>query len=207
MSILRNANSMAVVKFPDAQLQLLIGDCMVPKRESQKRFYSHFYSFAFSVCLRYLPLHDETVNAVNDGFLKVFRELRIFNSRQVCMEDSLKAWMRRIFINTAIDHLRRKKNIPESLPSSHLDIEAPQTGAGSQLSYKELLDLIGRLSPAYRMVFNLFVIDGYGHDEIAEMLGISPGTSKSNLAKARAKLQLMVLAEQEQLKNYERRAV
>jgi RNA polymerase sigma factor (sigma-70 family) len=198
---------MAVVKFPDTQMQWLISDCLVPKRESQKRFYSHFYGFAVTVCMRYLPQHDEAVLAVNDGFLKIFKELATFKGRQASVEDSLKAWMRRIFINTAIDHLRRKKQVPVHLDDISIEVESPQVSAGSQLNYKELLGLIGRLSPAYRMVFNLFVIDGYSHDEIGAMLGISTGTSKSNLAKARVKLQQMIMDEQQQLKDYERRAV
>jgi len=199
---------MAVVKYPDNQLQVLIEDCLVPVRDSQKRFYNHFYGYGLTICLRYLHQREDAVEAMNDGFLKIFKDLKSFVPRHGLLEDSLKAWIRRIFINTSIDQLRKiQKYSTQSLDENLVDeinVEASVTAA---IGHKELIEIIGKLSPAYRMVFNLYVIDGYTHEDIAEMLGISTGTSKSNLSKARFNLRKMIQTEQDKNKNYERKAV
>jgi RNA polymerase sigma-70 factor (ECF subfamily) len=199
---------MIVVKFPDVQLQILIDECIVPLRDSQKRFYNHFYGYGLTVCMRYLPQREDAVEAMNDGFLKIFKELKSFASRGGLIEDSLKAWIRRIFINTAIDQMRRMQKHSSEPLNEKLgeDIFIEETITDS-IGYKELVALIGLLSPAYRMVFNLFVIDNYSHEEVADMLGISIGTSKSNLSKAKMNLKKMILAEQEKINLYERKAV
>lgn len=199
---------MAVVKFPDIQLQVLIQECQIPLRDSQKRFYNHFYGYGLTICLRYLPKREDAVEAMNDSFLKIFKDLKSFVPRNGLLEDSLKAWIRKIFINTSIDNVRRlKKYAFESLEENinnetHVDETVTDT-----MGYKELIELIGQLSPAYRMVFNLYVIDDYCHEEIAEMLGISIGTSKSNLSKARMNLRKMINTEQDKNNIYERQAV
>jgi RNA polymerase sigma factor (sigma-70 family) len=199
---------MTVVKFPDIQLQVLIQECMVPVRDSQKRFYNHFYGYALTICLRYLTQREDAVEAMNDGFLKIFKELKSFVPRGGLLEDSLKAWIRKIFINTSIDHLRRiQKHSSEPLEDNLGDEVSLEENITNSIGYKELIALIGLLSPGYRMVFNLYVIDNYSHEEVAEMLGISIGTSKSNLSKAKMNLRKMILSEQEKIKFYERQAV
>ena len=199
---------MTVVKFPDIQLQVLIQECMVPVRDSQKRFYNHFYGYAISICLRYLHQREDAVEAMNDGFLKIFKELKSFVPRGGFIEDSLKAWIRRIFINTSIDHLRRmQKHSSESFDDTTGEDVSVEETATDSIGYKELIGMIGLLSPAYRMVFNLYVIDNYSHEEVAEILGISIGTSKSNLSKAKMNLRKMILSEKEKIKFYERQAV
>jgi RNA polymerase sigma factor (sigma-70 family) len=199
---------MAVVKFPDIQLQVLIQECQIPLRDSQKRFYNHFYGYGLTICLRYLPKREDAVEAMNDSFLKIFKDLKSFVPRNGLMEDSLKAWIRKIFINTSIDNVRRlKKYAFESLDENIHDETQVDETATDTMGYKELIELIGQLSPAYRMVFNLYVIDDYSHEEIAEMLGISIGTSKSNLSKARMNLRKMINTEQDKNNMYERQAV
>jgi RNA polymerase sigma factor (sigma-70 family) len=199
---------MAVVKYPDNQLQVLIEDCLVPVRDSQKRFYNHFYGYGLTICLRYLHQREDAVEAMNDSFLKIFKDLKSFVPRHGLLEDSLKAWIRRIFINTSIDQLRRiQKYSTQSLDDNLVDEINLEASVTATMGHKELIELIGKLSPAYRMVFNLYVIDGYTHEEIAEMLGISIGTSKSNLSKARLNLRKMIQTEQEKNNNYERKAV
>lgn len=200
---------MALVKYPDTLLQSLIDGCIALNRDSQKRFYTHFYGYACTVCRRYMGQSDDTIGTVNDGFFKILRDLPHFKAANDSLENSLKAWMRRIFINTAIDQLRKKKNTWQEWNDNSPEM-ATQTlpnDAPGQLSYKELLALIEKLSPAYRAVFNLHVIDGYSHEEIASLLQISIGTSKSNLSKARANLQKMILHEMQREDNYERKAV
>ena len=199
---------MAVVKYPDNQLQVLIEDCLVPVRDSQKRFYNHFYGYGLTICLRYLHQREDAVEAMNDSFLKIFKDLKSFVPRHGLLEDSLKAWIRRIFINTSIDQLRRmQKYSTQSLDDNSADEINLEASVTATIGYKELIEIIGKLSPAYRMVFNLYVIDGYTHEDIAEMLGISIGTSKSNLSKARLNLRKMIQTEQEKNNNYERKAV
>ncbi|MBD0260717.1 MAG: sigma-70 family RNA polymerase sigma factor [Cytophagales bacterium] len=124
---------------------------------------------------------------LNDGFLKVFTR-----TDQYDPERSFKGWLRRIMINTALDHYRQ-----EVKHYHHEDVEA--AGAApvaapviGDLAHEELIGMVQRLSPAYRLVFNLYVIDGFTHEEIAGQLGISAGTSKSNLARARVQLKEMV---------------
>lgn len=199
---------MTVVKFPDIQLQVLIHECITQVRDSQKRFYNHFYGYGLTICMRYLPQREDAVEAMNDSFLKIFRELGNFIPRGAVIEDSLRAWIRRIFINTAIDHLRKlQKHQTLPLEENEDNQALTEESVTTTLGYKELIQLIGKLSPAYRLAFNLHVIDDYSHEQIAEMLGISVGTSKSNLSKAKMNLRNMIKSEQEKSTNYERQAV
>jgi RNA polymerase sigma factor (sigma-70 family) len=200
---------MAVIKIHESHLQSLIGGCMALERDSQKRFYTQFYGYALTVCHRYVHNEEEAIEVMNDGFLKIFKELGRFEIRHNNLEASLKAWIRRILINTSVDHLRKQKHRFDMMSGGDFDLQT--AGAGEwptdRFSHKELLEMIARLSPAYRTVFNLFAIDGYGHDEISQMLGISVGTSKSNLAKARMNLQKMVLTAEGKTIDYERKAI
>jgi RNA polymerase sigma-70 factor (ECF subfamily) len=190
-------------------LPTLVTGCALLKRDSQKQLYAHFYGYAFSICQRYVNKEEETLEVVNDGFLKIFNEIKNFQPRYDSFENSLKGWIRRIFINTAIDHVRKEKN---RLIFMHDQIDAVENvsvpAAGlERLSHKELLDLITKLTPAYRMVFNMYVIDGYTHEEISGLLNIAVGTSKSNLAKARLNLQKMIINKQTQLVIHGQRAI
>lgn len=193
----------------EQSLQQIVRGCIALERQCQKCFYEHFYGYAFTVCHRFVPDEEETLEVVNDGFLKIFRELVHFKPHHVTLEDSLKAWIRRIFINTSIDHLRRHKmttiELNEATSQQAASVMPPV--ALERLSQKELMEMVRRLTPAYRMVFNLFVIDGYTHEEIAALLNISAGTSKSNLAKARINLQKMILKVQQLETAYGRRVI
>ena len=147
-----------------------------------------------SVCLRYIKDRDSAQEVVQDGFIKVFDKLELFDFR-----GSIEGWMRRIFSNTAIDAIRKAKRSP-ILSDQDNDFKMPAENTMEeresleelQVKYSVALDCINRLSPAYRTVFNLYVFEEYSHKEIAEILGISEGTSKSNLAKARMNVQKML---------------
>lgn len=141
--------------------------------------------------MRYVPNREETVEVVNDGFLKVFQKVEMYDA-----EKPFKLWLRRVMINTALDHYRQNaKHQPQEDLSVVENVVASTENANaySQIAHEELLALVQQLTPAYRAVFNLYVIDGYSHDEIGQMLGISEGTSKSNLARARENLRNMLL--------------
>jgi RNA polymerase sigma-70 factor (ECF subfamily) len=143
------------------------------------------------------------MEVVNDGFIKIFRSLSQFAPRHDNYEASLMGWMKSIIVNTAIDHFRKNKNnyLVGEIQDEHLDMTDAMATAVDKMTYKEIIELVQRLSPGYRAVFNLHVIDGYKHEEIAQQLQISVGTSKSNLAKARANIQKML--KEANLKLYE----
>jgi RNA polymerase sigma factor (sigma-70 family) len=131
---------------------------------------------------------------VNDGFVKVFRGIVLFECKESEVEKVLMGWMRRIMVNTAIDELRRSNMMPEigGLPEYIWEETDKSTNADQALLYKELINEIKKLPPSYRTVFNMYVIDGFSHQEIADALGISTGTSKSSLSKARVHLQKFI---------------
>jgi len=156
--------------------------------------------------MRYSNQENDVVEIVNDGFLKIFKALPTFNPPHTNLEASLKGWMKRIMINTAIDHLRRNKNqfLVAEMAESHLDKAEVGESPIASMTYKEILAVIQRLSPVYRIVFNLYVMDGFKHEEIAAQLHISVGASKSNLAKARANIKKML---KEAVTYYEQKVV
>ena len=146
--------------------------------------YQHYYAYSMSICIRYSHSVEEAKEIVNDGFLKVFKKINQYEK-----EPSFKAWLRKIMINTAIDHYRKElKHYYHQDIEMHTMIETNDGNGLNNLSHAELIALIQQLSPAYRAVFNLYVIDGFTHREISTLLKISDGTSKSNLMKARAVL-------------------
>jgi RNA polymerase sigma-70 factor (ECF subfamily) len=168
-------------------MHLLIQGCKRNDRDSQRLLYQHYYSYAISICIRYSRNVAEAKEVVNDGFMKVFSKIDQYNS-----ESSFKGWMRKIMIHASIDQYRKelKHQHHESLSLTYSADTQPL--AVSNLSHEELIGLIQKLSPGYRAVFNLFVIDGFTHPEIGKILKISVGTSKSNLLKARENLRRML---------------
>lgn len=168
-----------------AQLDAIIDGCLRGNRESQKMLYQHYYGYAMSVCLRYSKSREESREILNDGFMKVFTRLGLRD-----IKSSFKSWLRKILINSAIDHYRKnsKHYNHEEVAESIAWTPYHQTDAIGDLSYTELIAMVQHLSPAYRTVFNLYVIDGFTHEEIANQLEISIGASKSNLFKAREHL-------------------
>lgn len=148
------------------------------------------------VCVRYAHSEEDAMEVVQDGFLKIFRHLGDF----VAPKDSeslfpaFRGWLKKIMVYTAIDHYRSEKNRPAqgSLENAHHKLATATHHPLDKLAYEELIRIVQKLSPGYRAVFNLFVIDGFSHEEISDALGISVGTSKSNLAKARENLRHMI---------------
>jgi RNA polymerase sigma-70 factor (ECF subfamily) len=169
-----------------------IACCVEQNRKAQKLFYEHYYGFCLKVVFRYIYHYDKAVDVVNDGFVKIFGNLHKFRVADPDItENLLLGWMRRIMVNTAVDFLRKNHFLPE-IGEIAEDVWQPQdTGPlpDQALLYKELIQEIKKLPPGYRVVFNMYVIDGMTHQEIATQLGISVGTSKSNLSKARGILQ------------------
>ncbi|MGV3539822.1 MAG: RNA polymerase sigma factor [Rufibacter sp.] len=161
----------------------LVRGCLVSDRDAQRKLYKHFFGYAMSVCLRYCKDTEEAKEVLNDGFMKVFTRIKQYNP-----EKPFKGWLRRIMINTALDNYRANLKHYHAADIEEAAPMADDADVVSSLNYEYLISLIQQLSPAYRTVFNMYVIDGYTHEEIGEILGISEGTSKSNLSKARANL-------------------
>jgi RNA polymerase sigma-70 factor (ECF subfamily) len=158
----------------------LIAGCCKKERSSQEALYRNFFGYGLSICLRYAQNREEAVEIMNDGFLKIFQHIQSFDTSR-----SFKTWLAKIMVNTSIDFLRSKKKLIfvddiNQVPEPGIDEKIVD-----KLSYEELLKLVQVLPPAYRTVFNLYIMEGYQHQEIAAMLRISEGTSKSNLFKAK----------------------
>lgn len=161
--------------------------CLKQDKKCQYALFKHFYAYAIGICRRYARNSDEASDILNESFFKIFDNLDKYD-----IEKPFKSWISKIITNTAIDYYRANFRFSSHEP---LDWQG-NIGNGAdiydKLAYDDLLSLIRRLTPAYRTVFNLYAIDGYNHNEIAEMLDVSIGTSKSNLHKARKKLQEML---------------
>jgi RNA polymerase sigma-70 factor (ECF subfamily) len=172
-------------------LKQIVEGCLKGERRSQERLFTMFYGKMMAVSMRYIGDRDSAQEVLQVSFLKVFDKLEHFD-----FSGSLEGWMRRIVSNTAIDHLRKAKKNPclsdqdndfKSMAEDPMQVQ--ELLAHTQLKAELAHAAITKLSPAYRTVFNLYVIEERSHKEIAELLGISEGTSKSNLAKAKMNLQ------------------
>jgi len=179
---------------PDLNLKTLVEGCLSANRESQNNFYRYFYNSCFNVCASYCQTNDDIQEVVNDGFLKIFKNLQSFNAMYSDYETSLRGWVKRIMINTAIDHYNksRRKCSFSGINENLFRLPNEEPTVIDKFSGNDILKLIYRLSSTYRMVFALYVIHGFKHAEIAKELHISVGTSKSNLSKARVNIQKMI---------------
>lgn len=168
----------------------IVKGCIKGDRRSQQQLYEAFYGKMMAVCLRYAKDDDSAQDVCQEAFLKVFNKLDKFEDR-----GSLEGWIRRIMVTTSIDSIRKdKKNIADVEiekvieDESNNPLEEEDTSIFDGLSFDIIKEYMQKLTPAYRSVFNLYVVEEYSHKEIAEMLGISVGSSKSNLAKAKRNL-------------------
>ncbi len=168
----------------------IIRACVRKERWAQQVLYEEFYSTLMAVCLRYAKSEDEAMDILHESFIKIFRSISKYKPGT-----SLGAWMRRITVNTAIDYYRRNVRRRTEDIDQAFGVSSNDADAISQYAEKEILAAVQKLTPAYRTVFNLYVIEGFSHREIAERLEITESTSRSNLVKARAKLQ-RILTEQ-----------
>ncbi|MDN5213945.1 sigma-70 family RNA polymerase sigma factor [Fulvivirgaceae bacterium BMA12] len=171
------------------RLRALIASCKRGNRRKQEELYLQFYNYALSICLRYSRDREEAIEIVNDGFVKIFTKLDKYTKNV-----SFKSWIRKIMVNTAIDYYRRHKEHYHHVDISYAKYEQVRHwDVLDKISEREIIGVIQLLPPSYRLVFNLYVIEGYKHEEVARKLNISIGTSKSNLAMARSKLKRMIL--------------
>jgi len=169
----------------------LVKKCKSGELKYQEMLYKHFYNYAMGIGMRYLSNRDEAMEVVNDSFIKVFKGIQFFNETQ-----PFKAWLRRIVVNTSID--LRRKNLKYY---AQLDLDkASHTGhppeAIDRLLVKDILNLLDGLPETHRMVFNMYEIDGYNHDEISSMLNIPASSSRVYLSRAKEKLRRCLTIQQ-----------
>lgn len=169
----------------------IINGCIVGERKAQQTLYSRYSPKMFAICLRYAKDYHSAEDILQEGFIKVFKYISNFRR-----EGSFEGWLRRIFVNTAIEHLRKSVNMYSIVDSEDKPIDIVDESVFDRLDQQDLLDMVQSLSPGYRTVFNLYCIEGYSHKEIGKLLSISEGTSKSQLARARQLLQKKVMDSQ-----------
>jgi len=166
----------------------LIEGCKLSNRKFQEILYKTFAPKMLSICLRYSGNKNDAQDILQEGFIKVFNNLQGYKA-----EGSFEGWLKKIFIRTAIDHYNKiqftnpTSEIEESLPNE-MDVSVLE-----EIAVNEVLSLVQKLPENYQTIFNLSVIEGYTHKDIAELLGISEGTSKAQLAKAKAILQKLII--------------
>jgi RNA polymerase sigma factor (sigma-70 family) len=186
-------------------IMTLIEGCKQNDRNSQGSLYHWLYGYAMKISYRYTNKLHESEELTNESFVKLFKNIQHFDSsRQPNGEALLKAWFKRIVINTCIDHLRKHHSMlnGHSFTNENETLADPQETGFNKLSYKEIIEAIRMLTPVYRTVFNLFVIEGLSHEEIATQLDISVGASKSNLSKARHNLRKILIKSADEYKVY-----
>jgi len=175
-------------------LRKIISACLNNKSRYQQKLHEALYPIMMPICLRYSKDYDEAQDILQEGFIKIFKSLEKYQ-----FKGSFEGWAKRLFVNNAIDYIRKKKEYTISLDETNEyliadeKIEENTDEDFTQIKAKEILLAIQQLSPMYRMTFNMHILEGMTHKEIAEKLNISEGTSKSNLSRARKKIREILL--------------
>jgi len=173
------------------EIKEIVRGCIAGKAKYQRMLYELFQRKMFGVCLRYAKDTTEAEDIAQEGFIKVFQNISAFKGR-----GSLEGWVKRIMINTALERFRKQEKLYLVEDICNYEDDYNYEDVISGISANELIKMIQELSPKYRMVFSLYAVEGYNHEEIGRMLNISPGTSKSNLSRAR------LILKEKIIKNY-----
>lgn len=166
----------------------LINGCINDDRRAQELLYKQFYGAMSTICLRYTRNQEDAIEVLHNGFLKVYKNIHTYDATKA----SLYTWIRTIVVNSAIDFIRQRGKFYNHMELEKAEEPAIDADAVQRMSARELLRLVQQLTPATQGVFNLYVIEGYNHREIANLLGISEGTSKWHLSEARKQLQQLL---------------
>lgn len=180
----------------DKQLQQLIKGCLEGDRKAQQAVYKLLYGKMKVVCMRYTRDTDQAMDVLQEGFIKVFQNMERYSGA-----GSFEGWVRRIMVNLSIDRFRKQKNDLLLLNGTttiedfeeHVEDETDEESVDYDFTPEQILEAMQQLSPAYKTVFNLYVFENYTHQDIAEALSISIGTSKSNFAKAKRNMKKILL--------------
>lgn len=174
----------------DVNLDEILDGCRQNHRASQQRLFAHFYNYAMTIARRYMGNSETAEEVVNDAFFKAFTKIHLFVGGQ-----PFRPWLRRVIVNTAIDRLRSNMSLAPETELQPWHDAGSLNGIEEALTQEQIWAMLDRLPPAYRAVFNLAVVDGFSHEEIASTLGISVGASKSNLSRARQHLKTILKTE------------
>jgi RNA polymerase sigma factor (sigma-70 family) len=166
----------------------LINGCLKDDRRAQELLYKQFYGPMSAICLRYTRNQEDAIEVLHNGFLKVYKNIHTYDASKA----SLYTWIRTIIVNSSIDFIRQRGKFYNHMELEKAEEPAIDADAVQRMSSRELLRLVQQLTPATQGVFNLYVIEGYNHREIANLLGISEGTSKWHLSEARKQLQKLL---------------
>ncbi len=166
------------------ELEKIIKSCIEGKRKAQEELYKLFSKKMYGVCLCYSKDYTQAEDVLQEAFVKIFQNIKQFQNK-----GSFEGWIRKIVVNTALEKFRKQHLLLDEREVYNYHDNFSYDDIISDITAKDLLQLVQELSPQYRMVFCLYAIDGYSHEEIADQLGISEGTSKSNLSRARKILQ------------------
>jgi RNA polymerase sigma factor (sigma-70 family) len=175
----------------------LITGCKNDSRASQRALYDGFCRKMMAICLRYAPSRQEAEDILQEGFVKVFHSIKKFRA-----ESKLETWITRIMINTALNHQRKKLYLMPMLDSTTIELSESENISLAEFHFTELISVIQSLPDGCRIVFNLFAVEGYTHQEISKMLGISEGTSKSQYSRARILLKIKLTGPGRALRQY-----
>jgi RNA polymerase sigma factor (sigma-70 family) len=176
------------------QMEILLRNCMLNQSAAQKEIYCIYYSYIMSIALRYSS-YDNAIEMTNDAFLKVYNGLKSFTPRYNNTIASFTAWLKRIVANACIDYVtkyNKREGLTAGIHYEQMQLADEHETAEQTMQHKEIIKCIHQLAPAYKKVFNLYVLEGFSHAEIAYKLNISTGTSKSNLFKARENLKQLL---------------
>lgn len=165
----------------------LIEGCRAGDRKMQQILYNKFSAKMYAVCLRYSGNADDAQDLLQEGFIKIFKNLDRYRG-----EGSFEGWIRRIFVNTSIEYYRKKSALQKVIDPADIIVEDKSWNILDNFAEGDIIKLIQQLSPGYKLVFNMHVIEGYSHKEIGEILGINEGTSKSQLARAKMVLKKLI---------------
>jgi len=176
------------ISFNENDFETVVAACIAGNSQAQRHLYKQYFGYSKSICLRYTSTTEEAEEVLNEGFLKVFNNLGKFD-----LNHPFKAWLRTIMVNTAISYYRKHKKHSEDMISLE-DAPYPKFDEDiiSQITADEILELIQQIKPIYKNVFLLYVVDGYNHREIADLLQINEATVRSHYVRARARLQHLI---------------
>ncbi len=171
----------------------MVNKCLEKDTLAQKQLFDFYSKRMMGVCLRYSKDMDEAKDVLQMGFIKVFEKLDMYNHK-----GSLEGWIRKIIVNTALDNIRKNKKLQNNVNIEKVDYQINNYSetAVEALSVQDLLKVIQNMPTGFRTVFNMYVIEGYSHKEIAEELNVSVSTSKSQFSRARAYLQKKLIKEE-----------
>jgi RNA polymerase sigma factor (sigma-70 family) len=183
---------------PTYTIDDLLTRCKAGERKAQEMLYKQFASKMLGVCMRYAVDKMEAEDMLQNGFMKVFKKLDDYRG-----DGAFEGWIRRIMVHSSIEYYRKHHKMVQVMDVTDLSNEpSVNPAAMANMGVKDLMNIIQQLSPGYRMVFNLYAIDGYSHKEIAGIIGITEGASKSQLSRARTILKEQVLKMEEKKYGY-----